>query len=304
MARLHHLPPAEQVCESFVPRRYIDCSIIQYFTARFAYLPEEEWVALIRGGRVTVNGCPVDPGFILREHDHIVTHLGKRQEPPANREIDILYEDRHLRVFNKAAPIPVHPCGRYYKNSMTELLKELYPEEVPRPVQRLDAATTGALVFAKSKKAATFLMYEFAGCRVIKEYLAVVEGIPKKKRFVVNAAIGKINGSKRGSGCRVAAPKQATTEFQWLNSLGTRSLLRAIPRSGRTNQIRVHLSSVGLPIVNDPVYGQGSPEKPAVDFGLHAHRLWFRWFGGAMEIVAPWPGHFRPYMETQTSTLL
>ncbi|MFQ5672018.1 MAG: RluA family pseudouridine synthase [Nitrospinales bacterium] len=296
MVRLHFLPPSEQVCESFVPLRYFGVSIAEYFVSRFPYLSREDWLALIRSGRVTVNGAPVGPDFVLSEHDHIVTRLGKRLEPPANREIRVLYEDRLVRVFNKAAPIPVHPSGRYYKNSMTERLKEIYPEETFRPVQRLDAATTGVLVFAKTRRAAAFLMHEFARNRVHKEYLALVEGTPAARRFVIDAAIGKINGSRRGTGSGAVAAKSAVTEFRWLNTRDGRSLLRAIPRSGRTNQIRVHLAEAGLPIVNDPVYGTGSSARTATHFGLHAYRLRFRCFRTSLEITAPWPSHFQPYM--------
>lgn len=296
MARLHYLPPTEQIGKSFVPARYIGFSIIEYFVSRFPYLPERDWNSVIRSGRVTVNGQPVEPGFILKEHDHIITRLGKRREPPANREIQVLYEDNHIRIFNKAAPIPVHPSGRYYKNSMTELLKEVYPEEIPRPVQRLDAATTGVLIFAKTREAAAFLMDEFSNQRVYKEYLAVVEGIPNKNRFVIDTPIGKINGSKRATGNNIPSFKPAVTEFQLLSSLEGRSLLKVIPHSGRTNQIRVHLSSVGLPVINDPVYGKKLCEDPSIHFGLHAYRLRFRCFEVSMEVAAPWPSHFRPYI--------
>ena len=296
MVRLDFLPPSEQVCESFVPQRYFGVSITEYFVSRFPYLPRAEWVALVRGGRVTVNGAPVGPDFVLGEHDHIVSRLGTRQEPPANREIRVLYEDRSVRVFNKAAPIPVHPSGRYYKNSMIERLKEIYPGETFRPVQRLDAATTGVLVFAKTRQAAAFLMHEFARNRVYKEYLALVEGTPAARRFVIDAAIGKINGSRRGTGQGAVAAKAAVTEFHWLSSRNGRSLLRAVPHTGRTNQIRVHLAGAGLPIVNDPVYGRGAPENPAAPFGLHAYRLRFRCFRAWLEINAPWPNHFQAYM--------
>ena len=118
-------------------------------------------MASILEGKITVNGQTVVPGLILHEHDKIVTHAGLRTEPPANRKLEVIYEDRHLRVFNKSAPIPVHPSGRYFHNSMTERLKEVYPDEVPRPIQRLDLGTTGVIVFARTCEAAAFLMDQF-----------------------------------------------------------------------------------------------------------------------------------------------
>ena len=168
MARLHTLPPTEQVYTSHVPARYIGYSIEKYFVSRFNYQSEEEWMAEIRRGRITVNGVRATLGMVLGEHDEIVTRAGFRVEPPANRRLEVIFENRHLRIFNKSAPIPVHPSGRYFQNSMTELLKEVYPDEVPRPIQRLDLGTTGVIVFARTRSAAAFLMHQFKGKNIYK----------------------------------------------------------------------------------------------------------------------------------------
>jgi 23S rRNA pseudouridine1911/1915/1917 synthase len=183
MARLHTLPPTEQVYTSNVPARYIGYSIEKYFASRFSYQSKEEWMAEIRAGKITVNGAGATPGMILCEHDEIVTHAGVRVEPPANRQLEVIFENKHLRIFNKSAPIPVHPSGRYFQNSMTELLKEAYPDEVPRPIQRLDLGTTGVIVFARTRSAAAFLMLQFKGKNIYKEYRAIVEGTPGQKKF-------------------------------------------------------------------------------------------------------------------------
>lgn len=298
--------PTEVVYQNHVPLRYYGYNLSRYFADRFTYLKEEEWIARIRAGAITVNGGTAEPEYVLKEHDHIVARMGTVLEPPANRELTIIYEDAHIRVFNKSAPIPVHPSGRYFKNSMTEMLKEVYPDEIPRPVQRLDATTTGALVFARTRKAAAFLMSEFADNRVVKEYLALVAGKPGENRFVISAPIGKIKGSARGIGEHAINPKPATTEIEWLSTIGENSLLKVMPRSGRTNQIRVHLASAGLPIINDTVYGD-SRQRPDRDkmetpqlFGLHAHRLSFLCFEKYLEITATCPSHFQPFIDARS----
>jgi 23S rRNA pseudouridine1911/1915/1917 synthase len=297
MAQLQYLPPTELVYQNHVPGRYFGCLIAKYFAARFTYLGEDEWVSRIRAGAITVNGEIVSPGYVLKEHDYIVNRMGPRTEPPANRVLTVLYEDARIRVFNKAAPIPVHPSGRYFKNSMTELLKEVYPDEVPRPVQRLDSTTTGVLVFAKTREAAAFLMDEFTENRVDKEYFALVEGTPGEKKFIIDAPIGKVKGSERGIGEHAVNPKSAVTEVEWLSAINNRSLLKVVPRSGRTNQIRVHLASAGLPVINDSVYGRPCPEGEG--FGLHAHRLVFRCFERDLDLTASFPAHFQPFIDAR-----
>lgn len=286
---------SEQVYESFVPGRYIGFPLVKYFADRFTYLPESGWEKMIREGRITVNGAATSPGYLLGEKDRTETRMPARQEPPANRNLEVVYQDSALRVFNKAAPIPVHPSGRYFKNSMTELLKETYPGEVPRPVQRLDATTTGVIVFARTREAAAALMHEFKQNRVEKEYLALVEGQPRERRFVVDRAIGKVQGSRRGSGEKVLNPKPAVTEFELLATLAGRSLLKVKPHTGRTNQIRVHLSDLGLPVINDTVYGW--PTGESQEFGLHASRLRFTLGALELDLTCPSPGHFAPFLE-------
>ena len=295
MVKLYRPPPAEQVYESYLPGKYIGYTVANYFTDRFSYMNRDEWVECILDGRITVNGERVTPGTVLNEHDYIVTRMGVREEPLADRTLDVVYEDDAIRVFNKGAPLAVHPCGRYFKNSMTEILKEAYPEETPRPVQRLDALTTGLVVFAKSRAAATHLMREFEQNRVDKEYLALVEGIPSQNKFMVNAPVGKVDGAARAVGYQTRNPKEAVTHFEVLAVLNGRTLLKALPRSGRTNQIRVHLARVGLPVVNDPVYGEPTDETHR--YGLHAHRLRFNGVRGEIDLRAPWPEHFQPYWD-------
>ncbi|MFQ5450630.1 MAG: RluA family pseudouridine synthase [Nitrospinaceae bacterium] len=295
MTELHYLPPSEQIYESWVPAGYHGFPVEKYFASRFGYQSEAEWVRRIQSGRITVNGQRVPPGFTLRHRDRIVTRMGIRMEPPANRRLNMVYEDRELRVFNKAAPLPVHPSGRYFKNSMTELLKEVYPGEIPRPVQRLDAMTTGLIVFARSREAAACLMTQFQQNRIDKEYLAIVDGIPGKKRFIIDAPIGKANGSKRGIGKSLPRAKPARTRVEWLCTLKEQSLLKVIPLSGRTNQIRVHLASVGLPVANDPVYGRANGCDSR--FGLHARTIRFQCFDRKLELTAACPEHFQPFLK-------
>ena len=294
MTRLQTLPPTEQIYRSHVPHQYDGFPIEKYFATRFSYQDEEEWSRQIFAGKIIVNGKVALIGQKLRTSDLTVTNAGFRIEPAADRTLNVIYEDKDIRAFNKRAPIPVHPCGRYYKNSMTEILKQEYPDEVPRPIQRLDVTTTGIIVFARTQKAAAFLMKEFKQNRVEKEYLALVEGVPRSKQFTIDKPIGKLAASKRVVGGEIPGSQPARTHVEWLTSINDRSLLRVIPRSGRTNQIRVHLASVGLPIYNDSVYGRGKVSDQ--EFYLHHRRMQFQCLYTKFQLTAIYPPHFQPYM--------
>ena len=290
---LYQPPASQQIYKSTIPPRYHGVAVEEYFSSRFPYQTREAWIEQILNGDILLNGEIALPGNVLSEGDRIITNAGVRQEPPADRRLKVVYEDRHIRVFNKPAPIPVHPSGRYFQNSMTEVLRKMYPEEIPRPVQRLDATTTGLIVFARSKQAAGFIMKEFNKQRIKKEYLALVKGKPEQKRFTLNEPIGVRAGAKRGVGEGILKPQSAITQVEWLASNDTHSILKVIPLSGRTNQIRVHLSNYGLPILNDEIYGEG--ESETYEYGLHAWTLSFQCFDRYFEFKAPPPPHFHSY---------
>jgi 23S rRNA pseudouridine1911/1915/1917 synthase len=295
MTLLKTLPPTEQIYRSHVPPQYDGFIIEKYFATRFSYQDEEEWSRQIFAGKIIVNGKVALIGQELRASDLTVTNAGFRIEPAADRTLNVIYENEDIRVFNKRAPIPVHPCGRYFKNSMTEILKQVYQNELPRPIQRLDVTTTGVIVFARRQKAAAFLMEEFKQNRVEKEYYALVEGIPRSKLFTIDKPIGKLTASKRVVGEGIPGSQSARTDVEWLTSINDRSLLRVTPRSGRTNQIRVHLESVGLPIYNDSIYGHGKVSDQ--EFNLHHRCMAFQCFDAKMELTANFPPHFQPYVD-------
>ena len=288
-------PASEQVYKSVIAAKYNGFVVEEYFSSRFTYQSRDAWVAQIRNGKIFINEKQAQPGFVLCAGDRVVTHAGIRQEPPADCRLNIVYQDNHIRVFNKPAPIAVHPSGRYFENTMTEILKKIFPDEVPRPVQRLDATTTGLIVFARTRNAAGFLMNEFKNHRVQKEYLALVKGKLKENKLTLTAPIGIIEGAQRGVGKGIKKPKPAITQVEKLNTTDTHSLLKVTPLSGRTNQIRVHLSSQGFPILNDEVYGDGV--SGSYEYGLHAWRLGFQCFDRHLEFQVLPPPHFQSFFK-------
>ena len=225
-------------------------------------------------------------------------------EPPIAPELTVLYEDEYLIVVDKPSPLPVHPCGRYNRHSLVLLARTAWPDITLKPVHRLDANTTGVLVFGKTKLAARRLVEEFTAHRVKKEYLARVHGIPEADHFVVDAPI---EHTPSAAGTRLISQdgRAAITEFELIDehSDGT-SLLRIRPKTGRTNQIRLHLQSIGLSIVGDDAYAQ-SPEtargltQDTSQLCLHAAQITFQHptLDEPLTFSAPPPSYFTPPTE-------
>ncbi|HZZ73617.1 MAG TPA: pseudouridine synthase [Pirellulales bacterium] len=203
-------------------------------------------------------------------------------EPDINPAIRLLYEDAALLVVNKPAPLPLHPCGRFQRNTLQAILNEVYAPQKLRPVHRLDANTTGLVVLARTRHVAQLLQAQFVAGTVEKEYLARVQGTPPQAHFACEAKIGA-RPSALGARTIDPAGLAARTEFQVLrNCADGTTLLRCRPQTGRTNQIRLHLADAGWPIVGEQAYlgsGQLGEQQTALvtdpPLCLHASRLAF-----------------------------
>jgi UPF0176 protein len=181
--------------------------------------------------------------------------LGTITEPPVNAHIEIVHEDEALIVLNKAAPLPMHPCGRYNKNTLQFILNELYYPQKPHPAHRLDANTSGLVLVTRSRHFAGKLQPQFARGEVKKIYLARVQGLAEKDQFSCDAPISAAPGSVGSRGIDEESGLPSRTDFTVLKRFrdGT-TLLEVQPLTGRTNQIRVHLWQMNMPVLGDSVY--------------------------------------------------
>lgn len=182
----------------------------------------------------------------------------------------ILYEDEYFFVVDKPAPLPVHAVGRFKeKNLLSFLIKDLGsgPEGL-RIVNRLDSETSGLVLVARSSAMAGKLGILFQERKVTKEYYAVVFGKSKALEGMVSIALG--TEIKCNHHVRVPDPngETAETHYEVLSSSGEHSLLKIIPQTGRTHQIRAHLAFLGHPIVGDKIY-----IDPAI-FERYIHEGW------------------------------
>ncbi len=241
------------------------------------------WTRAIAEQRILLDGVAVAANRTVvagEKYEHLVPNV---IEPAVNPDIRILHEDGDLVVVDKPAPLPIHPAGRYNKNTLVSLLAPVYVPERLRHVHRLDANTTGIVLLARRRLAAKRLQMQFSAGLVEKRYVACVLGHPADDEFVCTAPIAREAAS---AGVRLIDEQVASarTEFKVLERRvdGT-ALVSARLVTGRTNQIRLHLWSLGLPIVGDPTYVAGGEvrHRQSLDVGeppmcLHAWSIAFQ----------------------------
>jgi RluA family pseudouridine synthase len=205
-------------------------------------------------GLLTLNGHAVSPERIVRAGDCFENLFPATIEPDVNAEIRVLYEDSALVVIHKPAPLPMHPSGRFNRNTLIYILNEVYRPERLRPAHRLDANTSGVTVLTRTRHIARELQPEFDRGQVDKLYVARVYGHPPRDRFVCAAPIGEevsLAGSRRVAENGLVARTECDVQQRCPD--GT-SLIWVKPITGRTNQIRLHLLDAGFPVVGDPMY--------------------------------------------------
>ena len=292
----------------------------------------------IREGNVTVNGGVVKPSYVIRPGDRIdmlLPVVEPHDIPPEPIPLDILYEDDDMLAVNKQADLIIHPARGNWTGTLVNALAYYFQQnwrdisdlpvsgEAYRPgiVHRLDRDTTGVLLVAKTELALWRLGRQFELRKIEKTYTAIVHGLVDLDEDVIDEPIGRHPlirekyAVHRGTGRPYpVTTKQAVTRYKVqrrLRNVGRSracfSLVELYPKTGRTHQLRVHMSHLGHPIVGDRMYGGGPiyrsqleghadrAEGPLITRqALHAHMIAFFHprTGRRMELQAPWPADF------------
>lgn len=277
----------------------------KYLADRVPDLSRSAAQRLIQDGQVAVNGELAKASYKVKQGDLVVARLPADETAalaPEAIPLKIVYEDEALLVVDKQAGMVVHPAPGHSSGTLVNAVLAHCPELIGRDdhrpgiVHRLDRDTSGLILVAKSERSRRALQRQFKERQVRKLYLALLDGHLQPAWGRIEAAIGR-DPRHRQRMAALAGGREATTEYHVLEKFahqvgpvaGEFSLVEAEPRTGRTHQIRVHFSSVGHPVVGDPVYGRRRKTLPVPRQFLHARRLEFKHplTGRHMELEAP-----------------
>lgn len=224
---------------------------------RFPFHPQTFWKERIQAGYIKNPQRPHDD--TVKSGEVIEHYVPRKVEPSVPDEIQVLKENSEWMAFYKPSPMPVHAGGRYYKNSMEYILRERGYSSL-LSVHRLDAVTSGIMLFAKSKAVARSIQESWTKPGTQKVYFARVSGCVNWKEKTVNEPIRR----KKGFVFQThPLGKTAETRFICLQAHTQESLIECRLNSGRTHQIRLHLKTLGHPIIDDTVYGiDGREDQP------------------------------------------
>lgn len=264
---------------------------------------------LLRAGRVRMDGAHVKASYRLRGGEAVSVEWEPQLPLRAFAEeipLEVLYEDDDLAAVNKPAGITVHAGAGLRSGTLVNALLHRFGglsglggELRPGLVHRLDRQTSGVLLVAKNDEAHRRLAGQFQARAVEKAYLALVHGAVASERGRISAPIARDLKRRRRMTARRRSGREALTKYRVLRPLAGFTLLEVTPHTGRTHQVRVHLASLGHPVVGDTLYG--APGGVLDRTFLHAARIAFHHprTGQRLEISAPLPAELAQFLECQ-----
>lgn len=241
---------------------------------------------LIEDGSCTVGGKTVKAGYRLKKEDNIEVNIPEPRlldVTPEQIPLDILYEDNDIIVINKPRGMVVHPAAGNYSGTLVNALlmhcgnslSDINGVIRPGIVHRIDKDTSGVLVIAKNNAAHSFLSEKLKDHDIQRVYIAVAEGVIREDFGKIDAPIGRHPVDRKKMAVNVKNGRRAVTHFKVLERFSEATLIECRLETGRTHQIRVHMSYIGHPLIGDTVYGRSKKKYDIEGQALHARLLGF-----------------------------
>lgn len=285
--------------------------IDKYLSSQFQELSRSYLQKLLKDGGVFVNDKPVKSNYKVVEGDRIRLDVPEAVEPEILAEemdLDILYEDKDIILINKPKGMVVHPAAGHYTGTLVNGLMAHCRGDlsgingVMRPgiVHRIDMDTTGVLIVCKNDKAHNNIAEQLKEHSITRKYYAIVHGVLKEEEGSINAPIGRHPTDRKKMSINQKNGKPAVTHYQVLERFSRYTYVECQLETGRTHQIRVHMASIGHPLLGDQVYGPARPGFNGLQGQtLHAGVLGIRHpsTGQYMEFSAPLPAYFQELLE-------
>ena len=236
-------------------------TLLSHLATLYPHSTPQAWQQNLNNGEVTVNGVTATGDESLTSGQTLVWNRPPWIEPDAPQHFQVLFEDRHLLAVNKPSGLPTLPGGGFLENTLLRLVQKQTPEA--NPVHRLGRATTGIVLFAKTSQAASQLTADWNTTKIQKIYRALAQGIAQHDTYEILTPIGLVPHPLLGSvwaadleGRPGSKPSRSVAKViaRTAGTTGTTTFEVSL-YSGRPHQIRIHLASIGHPLLGDPLYG-------------------------------------------------
>lgn len=284
--------------------------IDKYLSEQLEDMTRSHIQKLIKENMVRVNGMAVKSNFKLSASDQIEVEIPELKEPdilPENIPLDILYEDQDILVVNKPKGMVVHPAPGHYTGTLVNAIMYHCKDNlsgingVMRPgiVHRIDMDTTGSLLICKNDRAHQALAEQLKEHSITRKYHAIVHGRLKEDEETIDKPIGRHPIDRKKMSVHCTNGREAITHYRVLKRFQQFTYIECQLETGRTHQIRVHMSSIGHPILGDQVYGPAKCPYKLQGQTLHAKVLGITHptTGEYMEFDAPLPDYFQGLLE-------
>jgi 23S rRNA pseudouridine1911/1915/1917 synthase len=267
-------------CIFLAGSRWAGERIDKFLSEKLEDLSRSRIQKLVSAGKVLVGGATVAKNYRLSDGDRVeIAGLsieeGAGRIEPEDIELDIRYEDEAIIILSKKAGMLTHPAPGSYSHTLVNALLNYSSsisgfsgKERAGIVHRLDRDTSGLLIVAKNERVHHILSEMFSKRKVKKTYIALVEGRIDEEEGVIELPIGRSRIDRKKMAVSIDRGRRSKTEFKPVESLREATLLNVYPRTGRTHQIRVHMSYIGHPVIGDAVYGNKNTARVAERIGL------------------------------------